>query len=161
MTIRRFQKEYRFLSNFWPAPVKLLPSFFKFCQYEERYTTVEHAYQAAKLVGEKQRAIVSQLPKPGDAKRIMAAIPKDWGWDFRPSRLEIMEALLRQKFEPKSELARRLLETEYEELIDGNDLGDTFWGVDLGNGRGENNLGRLLMAIRYELRGKEDKKMRG
>lgn len=36
------------------------------------------------------------------------------------------------------------------ELIEGNNWGDTFWGVC--NGRGENMLGKLLMEIRDYLR---------
>jgi hypothetical protein len=40
----------------------------------------------------------------------------------------------------------KLLATEYVELIEGNNWGDTFFGVC--NGEGENWLGRLLMNLR-------------
>jgi predicted NAD-dependent protein-ADP-ribosyltransferase YbiA (DUF1768 family) len=43
-----------------------------------------------------------------------------------------------------------LLETGDAELIEGNDWGDTFWGVC--GGKGNNFLGKLLMEVRKELR---------
>lgn len=33
----------------------------------------------------------------------------------------------------------------------GNTWGDTRWGVDLRNGRGEDRLGRILMKVRAEM----------
>ena len=37
-------------------------------------------------------------------------------------------------------------------LEEGNTWNDTFWGVHLKNGQGQNHLGRILMKIRTELR---------
>ena len=37
-------------------------------------------------------------------------------------------------------------------LEEGNGWHDTFWGVDLKTGEGENHLGRILMQVREELR---------
>ncbi|MBK9336371.1 MAG: NADAR family protein [Lewinellaceae bacterium] len=45
-----------------------------------------------------------------------------------------------------------LLETGDANLQEGNTWSDTFWGVDLETGAGENNLGKLLMEIREHLR---------
>ena len=42
-----------------------------------------------------------------------------------------------------------LLETNTKELIEGNNHGDTYWGIV--NGKGENMLGKLLMEVRSEL----------
>ena len=36
------------------------------------------------------------------------------------------------------------------ELIEGNTWHDTFWGVDLKTGEGENHLGKILMALRKD-----------
>lgn len=47
-------------------------------------------------------------------------------------------------------LSEMLEATGDAELIEGNHWGDTFWGVC--NGVGQNNLGKLLMAIRSENR---------
>jgi predicted NAD-dependent protein-ADP-ribosyltransferase YbiA (DUF1768 family) len=43
-----------------------------------------------------------------------------------------------------------LLETGDAELVEGNWWDDTFWGVC--NGVGQNNLGKILMDTRRELR---------
>lgn len=40
--------------------------------------------------------------------------------------------------------------TAEELLVEGNNWNDTFWGVC--RGRGENNLGRILMKVRSEVK---------
>ncbi len=130
---------YRFLSNFWPAPVRLAGDRFL-------YPTVEHAYQAAKT-DLRYRAGVQSARTPADAKRQARALPLLPDWESR--KLRVMEDLLRQKFSHPG-LRRLLLATGDAELVEGNSWGDTFWGVC--RGRGQNHLGRLLMAIRAEIR---------
>ena len=136
--IKEFQGKYRFLSNFWPAIVVLDGI---------AYTSVEHAYQAAKTLDPALRYEVQKLDKPGDAKR--------WGRkikirpDWEAVKLEIMYQLVKNKFEEPL-LSEKLLETEEEELVEGNWWGDTFWGI--GNGKGENHLGKILMRVREELK---------
>lgn len=49
-----------------------------------------------------------------------------------------------------SELGNKLEATGDSLLVEGNWWHDTFWGVC--NGFGENNLGKLLMKIREELK---------
>ncbi len=45
-----------------------------------------------------------------------------------------------------------LVATGQEELVEGNDWEDRFWGVDPpGSNNGENNLGKILMRVRNEL----------
>ncbi len=61
-----------------------------------------------------------------------------------------MDSFLREKFSPEMILSEMLEATGDAELIEGNHWGDTFWGVC--NGVGQNNLGKLLMAIRSENR---------
>lgn len=60
-----------------------------------------------------------------------------------------MEIFLYEKFSYPY-LRKWLLETGEEELIEGNNWGDKFWGQV--NGIGENHLGRLLMEIREEIK---------
>ena len=36
-------------------------------------------------------------------------------------------------------------------VIEGNTWRDTYWGVDLKTGEGENHLGKILMRVRSEL----------
>jgi predicted NAD-dependent protein-ADP-ribosyltransferase YbiA (DUF1768 family) len=61
-----------------------------------------------------------------------------------------MGFLVRQKFrEPK--LRELLAGTRNAELIEGNYWGDRFWGVYVGDGKGENHLGKILMQVREEV----------
>lgn len=138
--IRVFAGDYRFLSNFWPAQVSLPDDNFS-------YPSVEHAYQAAKTTDPAMRAKIASSGSPGAAKRLGRTVVLRPGWN--ELRIDAMRWLLRQKFEdPK--LAKRLIDTGTAKLEEGNTWGDTFWGVC--RGEGENNLGKLLMDLREELR---------
>lgn len=137
MKIESFQGEHRWLSNFWPVTVL----------YEGHlYPSVENAYQAAKLPPSQRGQFRSCTA--GQAKRLgrQGQIRSDW----EQSKLRVMEQLIAQKFVAGSDLAEKLLATGDAEIIEGNTWGDTFWGVC--RGKGENNLGKLLMARRGDLR---------
>lgn len=137
MDIESFSGEYRFLSNFYPCPVNLDGL---------QFPSVEHAYQAAKTLDPDARLAISLLPKPGQAKHAGKALQLRAGWDGM--RLDVMRGLLLQKF-AYTPFANALKATHPWGLIEGNNWGDTFWGVC--NGRGKNHLGRLLMEIRLQL----------
>jgi ribA/ribD-fused uncharacterized protein len=137
--IDRFHGEYRFLSNFWPARVML---------GGQEYPSVEHAYQAAKSHSPAEREAIRTTASPGEAKRMgqrLACRRADW----EEVKIEIMRDLVSQKFSG-GPLLDLLLDTGDQELIEGNDWGDTFWGVC--RDRGENHLGKILVAIREERR---------
>lgn len=138
MAIDKFDGEHRWLSNFFSCPVHL--------SEDEQYPSVEAAYQAAKTMDPEKRKRF-QTAKPAEAKRWGKILPIRPDWNTY--RLGVMEDLLRQKFSVPF-FAEKLLATGEEELIEGNWWGDTFWGVC--KGEGENNLGKLLMKIRKELR---------
>lgn len=132
-----FQGKYRFLSNFWPAEV-ILDGL--------TYPTVEHAYQASKTLNIPSRHLIKNLPTPGKAKRSGILVTMRENWDT--VKLTIMYDLVRQKFQ-NPELARLLVKTGNEELVEVNNWKDHFWGVC--GGQGLNHLGRILMMIRKEL----------
>lgn len=137
--ITRFQGEYRWLSNFWPAGI-LYDGFF--------YMSTESAYQAAKARTIEERAeFIPLSAKEAKRKGKHLDIRDDWN----QVKLKVMEDLLRLKFNPviHPDLYTKLIETGNAELIEGNTWGDTFWGVC--KGKGENHLGRLIMKIREEL----------
>ena len=142
-TIKEFQQEYRFLSNFWPVNVQLQGLWFP---------TVEHAYQAAKTLDIKEREAISYLSTPGEAKRAGRRLPMRADWD--EIKLSVMEDLIRQKFQSPS-IRTKLLETGNAKLEEGNYWKDRFWGVY--NGRGENHLGKILMKIRNEISKEDDR----
>lgn len=135
--IIQFQGEHRWLSNFWPVDVM----FEGIC-----YKSTENAYQAAKTTEPTLRAIFMNC-KPGEAKRAGKSLPIRSDWES--VKLSIMEDLLRQKFW-QPEFREKLLATGDCQIIEGNHWNDTFWGVC--KGRGENNLGKIIMRIREELR---------
>lgn len=83
-----------------------------------------------------------------EAKRLGGRIPIRHDWE--QVKLDVMEAILRDKFTRHHDLQAWLLDTGNRELVEGNTWGDRFWGVC--GGVGENHLGRLLMKIRAELR---------
>ncbi len=134
-----FSGPHRFLSNFYEWSVT----------YEgHTYPSVEHAFQAAKSLDPVDRVRISCISTPGGAKRAGRQVPLRADWD--DVRIDVMHALLRLKFAPGSDLAKMLLDTGDAELVEGNTWGDRFWGVC--GGEGENNLGKLLMKVRAELR---------
>lgn len=144
--IDRFSGEYDFLSNFYEAPVLY---YVDKVEMELPFPTSEHAYQFAKLdplTVQMDQISFFQLCTPGQAKRHgrKVQIRSDW----EQVKIPIMEKILRSKFE--DELLRyKLLQTGTQELVEGNNWGDTFWGVC--NGKGSNHLGKLLMKIRRDL----------
>jgi ribA/ribD-fused uncharacterized protein len=150
MAIRGFQGRDRFLSNFWGRDLERHARLA--IVYEGlTFPTVEHAYVAAKLTDPVLRKIVRDLPTPGLAKRFLLMYGLAEREDWSEIKLGTMESLVRQKFS-HPELAKMLLLTGDEELIEANAWGDTFWGVDHKTGEGQNHLGRILMKIRAELR---------
>jgi hypothetical protein len=133
-----FNKEYRFLSNFYPATV----------EYDGlEYASTEHAYQAAKTLDAAQRRI-REAKKPGDAKRIGKQVKLRTDWE--QIKLKIMKELVLQKFSKHKDLKEKLLATGDAYLEETNSWGDQWWGVC--KGKGHNHLGKILMEVRKELR---------
>jgi len=136
--IDSFSGDFRWLSNFAPAPVML---------DGVEYPTTEHAYQAAKTTDDAEREAVRQCATPGRAKRMGREITMRFDWD--DVKEAVMLDLTRQKY-ALPEYRERLLATGEREIVEGNTWGDTFWGVC--NGVGKNKLGRILMQVRDEIR---------
>lgn len=141
MDIVSFTDEHRFLSNFWPVEV-----FFE----GNVYSSVEHAYVAAKTISEEEREIIRNLDTPGKVKRYGRTIELRDDWD--KVKISVMHNLLIQKFKAGSQLHDMLMATGNRNLIEGNSWKDTFWG-ECPLGYGENNLGKLLMSIRDDVMG--------
>lgn len=130
-----FRGDRWFLSNFFPAPVVL---------DGVTFPTVEHAYQAAKTLHRPSREVVRRAVTPGQAKRLGRTLILRPDWEA--VKLQVMEALLRQKFADPA--LRAKLRALPGEIVEENTWNDTWWGRC--RGRGENHLGRLLMRIRDE-----------
>lgn len=139
--ITRFVGPYRFLSNFYPSPVVWGP---------RRFPTVEHAYQAAKCASWQDAETILGLLTPGTAKRYGRQVKLRGDWEG--VKLDVMRMLIARKFE-SIDLAKQLLDTGDALLVEGNEWGDEYWGVDTKLSRGQNHLGLLLMCTRAALRG--------
>lgn len=136
--ISEFRGTTRWLSNFWMVDIF----------YEGNlYPSTEHAYQAMKCKRMEDRIYIGTLKRPGEAKK--AGMEVELREDWSDVRLEIMEDITRLKFRDP-ELKAMLLATGDEELVEGNTWNDTFWGVC--KGVGENNLGKIIMKIREEIK---------
>ena len=135
--INSFSGYYRFLSNFYKSGLV----------YDGLiYGNSEAAYQAAKTNVFQQKVWFLNLD-PGPAKRLGKNIQLRPDWE--EAKDQIMYDICKAKFTQNPDLAKLLLETGDEELIEGNTWGDRVWGqVD---GVGENKLGKILMRIRKEL----------
>lgn len=145
--IKQFRDEYRWLSNF--AHVKIVYKGIP-------YYSVEHAYQSAKSVDMEWKSLCADRHiTAGTIKQKSRDVDIVLDWD--EIKLGVMEECLRQKFliEPyKSKLEA----TGDQEIQEGNTWNDTFWGVNLETGEGQNNLGKLIMKIREENRKNGNKK---
>ena len=70
--------------------------------------------------------------------------------DWESVKVGIMREAVEAKFRQHDELRALLLATGDAKLVEHTD-NDDFWG-DAGDGRGRNQLGRILMAVRDALR---------
>lgn len=135
-TMMKFEKQLSFLSNFHPCVVML---------DGEVYASVEHAYQAAKTLSEKERFWILCAETPGCAKRRGGDVTLRPDWD--EVKVDVMRDLVRQKF--SNPVLRIMLEAVPGPIVEGNNWGDVFWGVC--DGVGENWLGRILEEVRDEV----------
>lgn len=139
--IKEFQREYRWLSNFWFVDIELDGRI---------YPSVEHAYASAKCDEEWWKKLCSMRENPpGTIKRKGKTIKIKDNWE--DIKLSIMEDCVRKKFSQEP-YKTKLLNTGNEFIQEGNMWYDTFWGVDLRTNKGENNLGKIIMRIRSELK---------
>jgi ribA/ribD-fused uncharacterized protein len=137
--INEFSAKYAFLSNFYPSEIFFVGMWF---------STVEHAFLASKSPHQYEREKIRDAKTPGQAKRLGRSV-RDFDvkqWDNQ--KIQVMRTCLWLKFKQPC-FTEKLLETGTEELVEGNTWNDTFWGVC--RGKGENNLGKLLMEIRTKI----------
>ena len=69
--------------------------------------------------------------------------------DWEDAKVRIMYEICLAKFSQHPKLKERLLATRDAFIEEGNDWGDTEWGVC--NGYGKNRLGKILMLVRMDL----------
>ena len=139
--INSFRDNYFFLSNFYSAPVTYNGI---------TYKNNEAAFQAQKCLDDTIKSKFTDL-NPGQAKRLGRCVELRDDWE--EVKFDIMQEIVDSKFDQNPELAEKLLQTGIEYLEEGNNWGDRIWGTV--NGKGENNLGKILMNTRDRLKGLE------
>jgi ribA/ribD-fused uncharacterized protein len=135
--ISGFFGRWRFLSNFWSCPVNFEGIL---------YPSAENAYQAAKtLIKEEREKFIKIDSKSAKTLGREITIREDWDQIKRV----VMYQILLDKFVRNSELGQLLLDTGDKYLEERNYWNDIYWGVC--NGKGSNNLGKILMQVRSQL----------
>ena len=105
------------------------------------YSNSESAFQAQKQP-EKADMFIGISGKKAKQKGKHLKLREDWDY----VKYDIMQQICEAKFLQNPELFNKLKQTNNLALIEGNNWGDTYWGVV--DGVGENNLGKILMDIR-------------
>lgn len=149
--IKEFKKENDFLSN--------MALGVNFNENGIVYPSVEHYYVAMKvdptltIEGKNVHEYIATMESPYEAKKLGQKLPlnKEWSDEYK---LKVMKKALEYKFSLPA-FKEKLLATGNKKLEEGNYWNDTFWGVSLKDGSGENHLGKMIMAIRKSLQ--EDK----
>ncbi len=124
------------------------------------WPTTEHYFQAQKFLGTPYMEVIRNLPT---ARMVFdrSRDPRVFRWcrkDWEAVKIEVMYKALLAKFSQNEELKNLLEMTRNRELVEDSPY-DSYWGVG-GAGTGENMLGRLLMKVRDDLRGKSGEILR-
>ena len=139
--IIEFQNQYFWLSNFFATPVAMDGYVFP---------ASENAFMSGKSKDITWKQFCTTETNPGAMKSAGRKVKLIDNWDV--IRIDAMLKALRAKFSDPI-LRAKLLATGNRQLIEGNRWGDKFWGVCIKTPQhvGQNNLGKLLMQLRYEL----------
>ncbi len=125
----------------------MLPLDQEFTYQGMKFRTIENFYQAMKTLDVNERRKISEM-SPYKAKVYIRKLPvrKDW----KNIRLQVMRYGLKAKFAPGATWHQKLKQTK-DKIIEWNNWGDRFWGIDVRTGLGDNYLGKLIMEIKNEL----------
>ncbi len=153
--IKRFKGRWFFFSNFYPCEIK---------HKGIKYPSVEHYYVAQKFKGMQLygghyftepdfKELLAKVKEASDVKRMGRLLKNRPDWD--DIKYGVMEWGVRYKFSKDERLKKMMLDTGDEEMVESNFWHDNYWGnctCVKCVGEGENNLGKLLMKIREELK---------
>lgn len=120
------------------------------------YASVEEAYQAASFMGSDEELVekVKKSHSAHEAQKIVIDNKDKQRPDWNEVKVSIMEELLRLKIEQNPYVKKKLLQTE-DYLIVEDSTKDDFWGWGP-NRDGFNQLGKLWMKLREEIRNQEN-----
>ena len=144
--IESFTGYFEFLHNNYLSPVlydgMLFPS-------------ATHAFQSARSSDERTRKAILNAESLLVVLKIAKRIDEPENWKLK--RLKVMEQIVRDKFRRSRELQEKLKATGNRDLLmtyqDENSV-NQYWGVV--NNKGQNQLGRILMKIRSDLKDNQE-----
>ena len=126
---------YRWLSNYHECKIRFKGM---------KFTSSEAAYQAAKYVDpeiKKQFIGITGAQAKKLAKSLEITTP-----NWHEIKYEVMSSIIFDKFLRNKDIREKLLQTGNKYLEETNHWGDVYWGIC--NGKGQNNMGRILMGVR-------------
>jgi N-glycosidase YbiA len=133
---------YGCFSNFSAQPFKL---------GNQTWPTSEHYFQAMKFFPNwNHLKAIREMPSPMQAAKAGRSRARPLRPDWETVKDDIMRVAVLAKFEQNPEIAKILLETGDEELIENTTI-DHYWGIG-STGTGLNMLGKILMETREKLR---------
>ena len=137
-----YTREFFCLDNF---------SAFIFEYKGQKFTTVEHAYQAYKFITTDMELFnkIKDCNSPGVAKAIAHQNIDKVRDDWEDIKVPLMESLIRCKMEQNPYVRKKLLETKDITICE-DSPDDYFWGIGR-DGKGANMLGKLWMKLRKEI----------
>ena len=136
--IKGFFGEFRWLSNFEVCDIMFDGIL---------YHSSEAAYQSAKTLDMAERNLFTSM-SPNDARKYGRAIEKTplFRQEWHNIKYDIMCSVVFDKFYRNLNLREKLIATNNRYIEETNYWGDKVWGIC--EGKGDNNLGVILMGIR-------------
>ena len=122
---------------------------------DEYFQTSEHAFQYLKFI-ETNPAIANKIKEaysPNEAREIASNLKEYRDPNWSKKKYKCMEKVLRLKTEQNEIVQNVLLSTNNYLIAECCIDEDTDWGLD-NNNNGKNNLGKIWMKIREEIKNK-------
>lgn len=117
---------------------------------DEIFSTVEHAYQAARIEPGPERDAIKNATSPLEAWREGQKYKNNLGLAVDNfDKYLVMKNLFRLKIDQHPDIREILLESVGSELLKVSDY-DSYWGTG-SDGKGQNKMGQLWMELRAEL----------
>lgn len=143
-----YEREFYPFSNF---------SSFQVFWDDKLWPTSEHAYQAARYIDVRPDYVetIRELPSAHQAFMFMREHRHDQRPEWNIEKRDTMKDIVRHKLGQHSYIQAKLLQTSNFELIEDSPF-DSFWGWGADR-RGRNELGKIWMELREELKNGEIK----
>ncbi|MBP9667895.1 NADAR family protein [Candidatus Saccharibacteria bacterium] len=113
------------------------------------YQTAEHAFHAQKFDDTTLREQIINCGSPLMAWELGQKLKSKRRADWDDVKVDILSDILREKVKQYPEVKIALQATGTRKIIEVNEEND-FWGCNA-DGKGQNNMGKILMKIRDEL----------